>query len=121
MRMEGMNLDAWGLYIPRPVSQRHSTPHSSPRSPSLQRNPRAPRSWSSHRPEYLAADRFPPEKLASAPALFCSGKGSQSATSMNSGSPSRHSSEAEEEDLPLQQSAFTYNQPMADSYTEDIT
>jgi hypothetical protein len=40
---------------------------------------------------------------------------------MNSGSPSYHSSKAEEEDSPLQQSAFTSNQPMADSYPEDIT
>jgi hypothetical protein len=40
---------------------------------------------------------------------------------MNSRSRSRHSSEAEEEDSPLQQSAFTSNQPTADSYLEDIT
>jgi hypothetical protein len=40
---------------------------------------------------------------------------------MNSGSPSRHSSEAEEEDSPLQQSTFTSNQTMVDSYPEDIT
>jgi hypothetical protein len=40
---------------------------------------------------------------------------------MNSGYPSHHSSEAEEEDSPLQQSAFISNQPMADSYPEEIT
>jgi hypothetical protein len=41
---------------------------------------------------------------------------------MNSGLPSpRHSFDAEEEDSPLQQSAFTSNQPMVDSYPEDIT
>jgi hypothetical protein len=40
---------------------------------------------------------------------------------MNSGSPSPyHSSDTEEEDSPLQQSAFTSNQPTADSYPEDI-
>jgi hypothetical protein len=40
---------------------------------------------------------------------------------MNPGSPSRHSSEAKEEDSPLQQSVFTSNQPMTDAYPEDIT
>jgi hypothetical protein len=40
---------------------------------------------------------------------------------MNPGSPSRHSSNAEEEDSPLQQSAFTPHHPTADSYPEDIT
>jgi hypothetical protein len=40
---------------------------------------------------------------------------------MNSGSPSHHSSDAEEEDSPLQQYAFASNQPTADSYLEDIT
>jgi hypothetical protein len=40
---------------------------------------------------------------------------------MNSGSPSPyHFSDTEEEDSPLQQSAFTSNQPTADSYPEDI-
>jgi hypothetical protein len=33
---------------------------------------------------------------------------------------SRHPIDAEEEDFPLQQSAFTSSQPMADSYLEDI-
>jgi hypothetical protein len=40
---------------------------------------------------------------------------------MNSGSPSRHPSDAEEEDSPLQQSTHTSHPPMADSYPEDIT
>jgi hypothetical protein len=40
---------------------------------------------------------------------------------MNPGSPSSHSSDAEEEDSPLQQSAYTSHPPMADSYPEDIT
>jgi hypothetical protein len=40
---------------------------------------------------------------------------------MNPRSPSRHPSDAEEEDSPLQQSAFTSDHPMADSYPEDIT
>jgi hypothetical protein len=40
---------------------------------------------------------------------------------MNSGSPSRHPSEAEEEDSPLQQSAQGVNPQMADAYPEDIT
>jgi hypothetical protein len=40
---------------------------------------------------------------------------------MNSGSPSRHPSNAKEEDSPLQQSAHTSHPPMADSYPEDIT
>jgi hypothetical protein len=40
---------------------------------------------------------------------------------MNSGSPSRHPSEAEEEDSPLQQSTQTSHPLMADSYPEDIT
>jgi hypothetical protein len=75
----------------------------------------------SHHPEYLIAGHFPPEKLASASTLFHSGKSFQSAASMNSGSLSRHYFEAKEEDSPLQQSAFTSNQPMADSYPEDIT
>jgi hypothetical protein len=39
---------------------------------------------------------------------------------MNSGSPSRHPSDAEEEDSPLQQSTHTSHPPMADSYPEDI-
>jgi hypothetical protein len=40
---------------------------------------------------------------------------------MNPGSPSGHSSDAEEEDSPLQQSAYTSHPHMADSYLEDIT
>jgi hypothetical protein len=40
---------------------------------------------------------------------------------MNPGSPSRHPSEAEEEDSPLQQSAQGTHPLMADSYPEDIT
>jgi hypothetical protein len=40
---------------------------------------------------------------------------------MNSGSPSRHSSEAEEEDSPLQQSAQGTHPQTADLYLEDIT
>jgi hypothetical protein len=40
---------------------------------------------------------------------------------MNSGSPSRHPSEAEEEDSPLQQSAQGTHPLMADSYPKDIT
>jgi hypothetical protein len=40
---------------------------------------------------------------------------------MNSGSPSRHPSKAEEEDSPLQQSAQGAHPQMADSYPEDIT
>jgi hypothetical protein len=39
---------------------------------------------------------------------------------MNSGSPSRHPSEAKEEDSPLQQSAQVANPQMADVYPEDI-
>jgi hypothetical protein len=39
---------------------------------------------------------------------------------MNPGSPSRHPSEAEEEDSPLQQSAEGAHPSMADSYLEDI-
>jgi hypothetical protein len=39
---------------------------------------------------------------------------------MNPGSPSHHPSDAEEEDSPLQQSAFTSHHPTADSYPEDI-
>jgi hypothetical protein len=40
---------------------------------------------------------------------------------MNPGSPSRHPSEAEEEDSPLQQSIQSPHPQMADSYPEDIT
>jgi hypothetical protein len=40
---------------------------------------------------------------------------------MNSGSPSRHPFEAEEEDCPLQQSAQGAHPSMADSYPKDIT
>jgi hypothetical protein len=40
---------------------------------------------------------------------------------MNPGSPSRHSSNDEEEESPLQQSAFTSHHPTTDSYPEDIT
>jgi hypothetical protein len=40
---------------------------------------------------------------------------------MNPRSPSRHSSNAEEDDSPLQQSAFTSHPPTADSYPEEIT
>jgi hypothetical protein len=40
---------------------------------------------------------------------------------MNSGSPSRHPSEAEEEDSPLQQSAQGAHSQTADSYPEEIT
>jgi hypothetical protein len=40
---------------------------------------------------------------------------------MDPGSPSRHSSTAEEEDSPLQQSAHTSYPPTADSYPEDVT
>jgi hypothetical protein len=40
---------------------------------------------------------------------------------MDPGSPSRHPSEAEEEDYPLQQSAQGTHPSMADSYPEDIT
>jgi hypothetical protein len=40
---------------------------------------------------------------------------------MNSGSPSHHPSEAEEEDSPLQQSAQGVHPQMADLYPEDIT
>jgi hypothetical protein len=40
---------------------------------------------------------------------------------MNSGSPSRHPSEAEEEDFPLQKSAQGTHPSMADLYPEDIT
>jgi hypothetical protein len=39
---------------------------------------------------------------------------------MNPGSPSRHLSEAEEEDSPLQQSAQGAHPSIADSYPEDI-
>jgi hypothetical protein len=39
---------------------------------------------------------------------------------MNSGSPSCHPFDAEEEDSPLQQSTHTSHPPMADSYPEDI-
>jgi hypothetical protein len=42
------------------------------------------------------------------------------AAAMNPGSPSRHPSEAEEEDSPLQQSTQAPNPQMADSYPEDI-
>jgi hypothetical protein len=40
---------------------------------------------------------------------------------MNSRSPSRHPSKAEEEDSPLQQSAQGVHPQMADLYPEDIT
>jgi hypothetical protein len=40
---------------------------------------------------------------------------------MNPGSPSRHPSEAEKEDSPLQQSIQGSHPQMADSYPEDIT
>jgi hypothetical protein len=40
---------------------------------------------------------------------------------MNLGSPCRHSSDTEEENSPLQQSAFTSHHPTVDSYPEDIT
>jgi hypothetical protein len=40
---------------------------------------------------------------------------------MNSGSPSRHHSEAEEEDSPLQQSAQGTHPSMVDLYLKDIT
>jgi hypothetical protein len=40
---------------------------------------------------------------------------------MNSGSPSRHHSEAEEEDSPLQQSAQGAHPSMADLDPEDVT
>jgi hypothetical protein len=40
---------------------------------------------------------------------------------MNPGSPSRHSSDAKEEDSPLHQSTFTSHPPTADSYPEDVT
>jgi hypothetical protein len=40
---------------------------------------------------------------------------------MNSGSPSCHPSEAEEEDSPLQQSAQGAHPQMVDLYPEDIT
>jgi hypothetical protein len=39
---------------------------------------------------------------------------------MNSGSPSCHPSDAEEEDSPFQQSTHTSHPLMADSYSEDI-
>jgi hypothetical protein len=40
---------------------------------------------------------------------------------MDPGSPSRHSSDAEEEDSPLQQSAYTSHPPIVDSYPKDVT
>jgi hypothetical protein len=40
---------------------------------------------------------------------------------MDPRSPSRHSSNAEEEDSPLQQSAYTSHPPTVDSYLEDVT
>jgi hypothetical protein len=40
---------------------------------------------------------------------------------MDLGPPSHHSSDAEEEDSPLQQCAYTSHLPMADSYLEDVT
>jgi hypothetical protein len=74
-----------------------------------------------HHPEYLIGGHFPPEELASARVTFHSGNRHPSTTIMNPGSPSRHSFDAEEEDSPLQQSAFTSHPPTADSYPEDIT
>jgi hypothetical protein len=75
----------------------------------------------SHRPELLAAGRFfPPEQFIQAQSIFRSGSQSPFAA-MNSGSPSRHPFDAEEEDSPLQQSTHTSHPPMADSYPEDIT
>jgi hypothetical protein len=64
---------------------------------------------------------FPPEQFTQAQSTFRSGNQSPSSTTMNSGSPSRHPSNAEEEDSPLQQSAHTSHPPMVDSYPEDIT
>jgi hypothetical protein len=52
---------------------------------------------------------------------FVAGTDLHPAINMNPGSPSRHSSDAEEEDSPLQQSAYTSHPPMVDSYLEDIT
>jgi hypothetical protein len=40
---------------------------------------------------------------------------------MDPGSPSCHSSDAEEEDSPLQQSSHASHLLMADSYPEDVT
>jgi hypothetical protein len=40
---------------------------------------------------------------------------------MNPGSPSHYSFDTEEEDSPLQQSAYTSHPPTAESYSEDIT
>jgi hypothetical protein len=74
-----------------------------------------------HRLEYLTDGHFPPKELASARVTFHSGIDIHPATTMNPGSPSRQSSDAEEEDSPLQQSAFTSHHPMADSYPEDVT
>jgi hypothetical protein len=40
---------------------------------------------------------------------------------MDPGSASRHSFDVEEEDSPLQQSAYISHPPMVDSYSEDVT
>jgi hypothetical protein len=53
MRMDGMNLEARGLYIPRPVSPCHATLHSSPHSLSLQCCCESAVNPVSHRPEFL--------------------------------------------------------------------
>jgi hypothetical protein len=52
---------------------------------------------------------------------FVAGTDLYPAINMNRRSPSRHSSDAEEEDSPLQQSAYTSHPPMVDSYREDVT
>jgi hypothetical protein len=73
----------------------------------------------SRRPEFLAAGDFPPEQFIQARSAFRSEIQPSFAT-MNSGSPSRHPFEAEEEDSPLQQSAQGAHRQTADSNPEDI-
>jgi hypothetical protein len=62
---------------------------------------------------------FPPEHFIRAQSIFHSGIQPLFAA-MNPGSPSRHPSEAKEEDSPLQQSTQGSHPQTADSYPEDI-
>jgi hypothetical protein len=61
--MASMNLEAWG---PRPVSLRHSTPHSIPHILFPQRRYESSVNTANHRPKYSTpASRFYRHKLAS--------------------------------------------------------
>jgi hypothetical protein len=119
--MAGMNLEARGLYIPRPLTSSRFTPHSSTHILSLQRHRESSAIFDEPPPGTpRRLSLFPPEQFIQAQSIFRSGSQSPSAA-MNSGSPSRHPSDTEEEDSPLQQSTHTSHPLMADSYPEDIT